>query len=160
MGVGPACWTSFRIAIPLALLLAAGCSDAAQRAAARETVIVAMDVMIRQAVEATITARDNPTVTEAALPAQSDHIPPTATPVCRLTLTAEIDTRVREGPGSNYREAGWLFAGQSVEVIGRDDLYVWWVVFIDGRTVWVHGQTFTLSDCANYPAAFPTPPPG
>jgi hypothetical protein len=121
---------------------------------ASEAIMSALGTAVHLGVEATLAARAIPPTPTNTPP------PPTATvPPCRLWVTADYDTPVREGPSSRYNEAGRFLAGQQAEATGRDLFYSWWVIIVNGRQVWVSGLVVTLSDCANYPQVVTPPPP-
>ena len=153
--------------ISLLLLFMTACTEAVVASSGNDELVGAIAVMmetaIHDSVEATVAAQSavTPTVLSAVGGAPS---PPqllsvmTPAPGCRLLLTAGQSTVVREGPGQAYREIGQLVPEQTVEVIGRDAFYAWWVIVVEGRSVWVSGQVITLSDCAGYPPEA-TPPP-
>ena len=167
MNAKPARFRVFWGSISLILLFMTACTEVAGASSGNDELVGAIAVMmetaIHDSVEATVAAQSavTPTVLSAVGGAPS---PPqllsvmTPAPGCRLLLTAGQSTVVREGPGQAYREIGQLVPEQTAEVIGRDAFYAWWVIVVEGRSVWVSGQVITLSDCAGYPAEA-TPPP-
>jgi len=164
----PARFRVFRGSISLLLLFVAGCTELAGASPGNDELVGAIAVMMETAiydsVAATVAAHSavTPTVLSAVGGAPPPQLLPvmTSTPGCRLSLTTRQNTVAREGPGQAYREIGQLAPEQTAEVVGRDAFYAWWVIVVDGRSVWVSGQVITLSDCAGYPAeATPPPPP-
>ena len=167
MNAKPARFRVFWGSISLILLFMTACTEVAGASSGNDELVGAIAVMmetaIHDSVEATVAAQSavTPTVLSAVGGAPS---PPqllsvmTPAPGCRLLLTAGQSTVVREGPGQAYREIGQLVPEQTAEVIGRDAFYAWWVIVVEGRSVWVSGQVITLSDCAGYPPEA-TPPP-
>lgn len=159
----PVCLSTFRHSIWIALLFVTGCVQnvgTTPSSAMAEALAVVMETAVHNGVESTVAARQAlpPVESPAAstTPELSDaHTP---TPPCRLWLTIDQGIAPREGPGGAYGEVGYLGAGQSAEVVGRDAFYTWWIIFVGGRFVWVSGLAVSLNDCANYPAVA-TPPP-
>jgi len=104
-----------------------------------------------------------PTATPFVLPTPfltpTSPIPPTPF-VCRVTPTANVNVNVRTGPGTNYPAIGSLFAGTSLDVIGRSPDGVWWVVNLSGRQGWVSGNvTRVEGPCGSLAVIVPPPSP-
>ncbi len=167
MNARPARFRVFCSSISIILLAITGCAEVTSASPGNDELVGAIAVMMETAVhgsvEATVAA--HLAITPTVLPAMGGAPPSpqllpvmTPTPGCRLSLTTRQNTVVREGPGQTYREIGQLAPEQTAEVIGRDAFYAWWVIVVEGRSVWVSGQVVTLSDCAGYPAEV-TPPP-
>lgn len=159
----PVCLLTFRNSILIALLFVTGCVQnvgTTPSSAMAEALALVMETAVHNGVESTVAARQAlPPVEPPPTPVPPDlSDAQTPTPACRLWLTIDQGIAPREGPGPAYREAGYLDAGQSAEVVGRDAFYTWWIIFVGGRFVWVSGLAVSLNDCANYPAVA-TPPP-
>lgn len=160
----PARFMAFWNFILTAVFLATGCvqnTGGMPDSGMAGVVAIVMETAVHDGVEATMAAQRAiaPVVPQpSASPPSELPAAPTPTPVCRLWLTIEQGIALRDGPGPAYREVGYLGAGQSAEVVGRDTFYTWWIISVGGRSVWVSGLAVSLNDCANYPAVA-TPPP-
>ncbi len=123
-----------------------------------------------------------PPVTETemtAVPEDAPGLAPTATLPGAVTdvplvdtegnplLEALVDVNLRVGPGVQYDRDGFLFAGETAPVIGRDPVSGWWKVVCPGRSTgtqcWVSGGTqytkVTNGTGAPVAAVPPTPTP-
>lgn len=54
-----------------------------------------------------------------------------------------VDLNIRNGPGVEFRRAGFLLAGETAPVLGRDEATGWWQIVCppaaDGPECWVSG---------------------
>ena len=107
---------------------------------------------------ATATAVPNPT-----------PVPATPTPTAPK-LTANQNVNVRGGPGANYAKIGELTAGQSFDIIGKNNAGDWYQFSFNGQQGWVRQDFVTLIGDAGVvqiaqnipappPTARPAPPP-
>ena len=88
----------------------------------------------------------------------STPVPPPST----ITATANVNLNIRSGPGLSYGVIGWLPAGRSAQVIGRNAAATWWQVRYNTVTGWVSAPYTTLSpgaDVNQIPITQPTPQP-
>jgi hypothetical protein len=82
-------------------------------------------------------------------------------------LEALVDVNIRTGPGVQYNRDGFLFAGETAQVVGQDPVSGWWKVACPSRSsgaeCWVSGGTqYTkVTNGAGVPVAAvpPTPTP-
>jgi len=76
--------------------------------------------------------------------------------------TARVNLNIRSGPGISYGVVGWLPAGMSAQVIGRNAESTWWQIRTNTVTGWVSAPYTTLSpgaDINQIPITQTTPPP-
>jgi biotin carboxyl carrier protein len=84
--------------------------------------------------------------------------PPTATPEPAAFTVTSATVNVRSGPGTSYSRIGQLKAGQSYEIIGKNDTGDWWQFSFNGDAAWVAAQMVQASGAeavevaANIPA--------
>ena len=103
-------------------------------------------------------------VTATAAPSPTS-VPATPTPAApKLTATQNIN--VRGGPGTNYAKIGELTAGQSFDIVGKNNAGDWYQFSFNGQQGWVRQDFVTLNGDAggvqiaqNIPAPPPTAPP-
>jgi hypothetical protein len=85
-------------------------------------------------------------------------------------LTANQTINVRGGPGTNYAKIGELTAGQSFDILGKNNAGDWYQFSFDGQQGWVRQDSVTLNGDAGMvqiaqnilappPTARPAPPP-
>ncbi len=82
-------------------------------------------------------------------------------------LEALVDVNIRTGPSVQYNRDGFLFGGETAQVLGRDPASGWWKITCPGRSdgisCWVSGGTqYTkVTNGAGVPVAAvpPTPTP-
>jgi hypothetical protein len=79
-------------------------------------------------------------------------------------MTLDVDLNVRTGPGTNYDRVGWLPAGTTVDLIGRNASGTWWQIpYPDapGGKAWVSEGYGVASNAEGVPVveAPPTPTP-
>ena len=140
------------VVIPFAILLVVAVSCAGGRSA-------------RGPVETPVpTKTQRPTFTHT--PAKPTEVPPTATPIPTATPEAPTPTltpeptvepptptpqpasftvqsttvNVRSGPGTSYSRIGQLRAGQTYEILGKNDTGDWWQFSFNGDPAWVAAQ--------------------
>jgi Tol biopolymer transport system component len=102
----------------------------------------------------------------ATLPGGATDIPLVDTTGNPL-LEALVDVNVRTGPGVKYNRDGFLFGGETAQVLGRDPQSGWWKIECpgraDGTSCWVSGGTqytkVTNSEGVPVAAVPPTPTP-
>ena len=63
--------------------------------------------------------------------------PTTPTAGSSVTAAPTVNLRMRSGPGTNYRELGYIPAGTSVPVLGRNEASNWLYVEYNGSRVWI-----------------------
>ncbi|NLF75759.1 MAG: SH3 domain-containing protein [Chloroflexi bacterium] len=83
-------------------------------------------------------------------------------PVTIIMATARVNLNIRSGPGISYGVVGWLPAGMSAQVIGRNAESTWWQIRTNTVTGWVSAPYTTLSpgaDINQIPITQTTPPP-
>jgi uncharacterized protein YraI len=93
--------------------------------------------------------------------------PPTATPTgapAGASVTLDVDLNVRTGPGTNYERIGWLAAGTTTSIIGRNANGTWWQIpYPDARDgiAWISAGYGAARDTQSVPVveAPPTPTP-
>jgi hypothetical protein len=84
--------------------------------------------------------------------------PPTPTPQAASFTVQSATVNVRSGPGTSYSRIGQLRAGQTYEILGRNDTGDWWQFSFNGDPAWVAAQmveasgTDTVEVAANIPA--------
>ncbi|MDX1522212.1 MAG: SH3 domain-containing protein [Anaerolineae bacterium] len=120
----------------------------------------------------TPTSEPSPTVISIP-PTPTSALPsPTATaesveePTSESTpmVTTLVGLNVRAGPGTNYPVVGRLAAGETVEIVGRNELSTWWQIPFSsniGDRAWISAgdQYSTASNTAGVPVAdIPAPP--
>ena len=94
-----------------------------------------------------------------------DAAAPEVQPAANTPLvTATTNLNVRTGPGTNYPYTGALFAGQSAEIIGRNQDGSWWQIAFPGAPEgkgWVSAasQFSTAHNTDGIPIAQAPPPP-
>jgi hypothetical protein len=79
-------------------------------------------------------------------------------------VTLDVDLNVRTGPGTNYERIGWLAAGTTVSIIGRNANGTWWhIPYPDAPdgAAWISAGYGTARDTQGVPVveAPPTPTP-
>ncbi len=86
---------------------------------------------------------------------------PTAVPGAPM-VTAQIDTPVLAGPGSQYPTVGSLLAGQSSQAVGASADGLWWVIRFPaapGQQGWVPSNTVQAQNTSGLPVVPPPPVP-
>jgi hypothetical protein len=84
--------------------------------------------------------------------------PPTPTPEAATFKVTSATVNVRSGPGTSYSRVGQLKAGQSYEIVGKNDTGDWWQFSYNGDAAWVAAQmvqangTDAVEVAANIPA--------
>jgi hypothetical protein len=78
-------------------------------------------------------------------------------------LTADVDTRCRQGPSTAFATISYILVGQQAEVIGRNPEHTWWLIR-DPRgqfgNCWVWGETTrVLGDESRVQVVQPPPLP-
>jgi uncharacterized protein YgiM (DUF1202 family) len=80
-----------------------------------------------------------------------------------LTITTNVNTNCREGPGTTYPILGYLLPGQVSEVEGTDSSNSWWFISNPsdpGGSCWVSSQTTNVKgDTSDLEQIIPPPPP-
>jgi len=97
--------------------------------------------------------------TTLALPTPTELPPPTATPIPTTVaypkIIAEVNTNCRLGPGTRYTIDGYLAAGASSSVYGRDSTKDWWYIahpLKSGAFCWVwDGSTIVEGNTSSLP---------
>lgn len=111
---------------------------------------------------------ENPiTSTQEVKPNPTTPVPspsPTETPlpsIALLTIVNSAGLNVREGPGTQYGEIGWLEQGKEVEITGKNGTEgnLWWQVLFDlesNKLGWVSGKIdYSIAkDANNVPTVF------
>ncbi len=86
----------------------------------------------------------------------------TATPSI-LMLTADIDTRCRQGPSTAFATVSFILVGQQSPIIGQNPERTWWLIQDpQGRfgNCWAWGETTRpIGDASNVPVIQPPPLP-
>lgn len=142
----------------------------------QQQTIDAMQVLLTSQAETLQAPTNTPTPTEPAPPPTLEV--PTETPVPTLTevlpsptpeppqvimLTADIDTRCRQGPSTAFNTISFITVGQQAEVIGRNPERTWWLIRDpQGKfgNCWVWGETTrVLGDPSGVPILEPPPTP-
>ena len=78
------------------------------------------------------------------------------------SVTANTDTNIRSGPGTEYPRIGTLLEGQSAEVIGVSPDRGWWTIkfpYAANGQGWVSAQYMTAKNVDNVPVIQPPPLP-
>lgn len=92
-----------------------------------------------------LTAQGNTTPSpESLTPAAAE---PTAT-ACSPIVTANLNANVRSGPSTDYDIVGYLPAGGTAPVAGKNDAGTWWYIEFAGGTgghAWIAGSVTTSS---------------
>jgi hypothetical protein len=84
--------------------------------------------------------------------------PPTPTPEPASFTVTSATVNVRSGPGTSYSRVGQLKAGQTYEILGKNDTGDWWQFSFNGDSAWVAAQmvqasgTEAVEVAANIPA--------
>lgn len=141
-------------ALLAALLLAAGCNSS-REPEATPTISAEQVLLTAQAIaEATLQAV-TPTQPPTPLPPTETPIQETATPEPSPTpgspiLTAVYNANVRFGPGEEYPVIDFLLAGQTADVVGRNDdtpIGTWWLIerTEQGRNGWIWSGAVEVS---------------
>ncbi len=97
------------------------------------------------------------TITPTLTPTEMFPQPPAAP-----MATAPQDDNCRYGPGMAYDVAGYLLAGQSARIVGRNAESTWWVIErVDGSGVcWIWDEVVTVSgDTSGVPIVTPPAAP-
>ena len=66
--------------------------------------------------------------------------PPTPTPQPASFTVQSTTVNVRSGPGTSYSRIGQLRAGQTYEILGKNDTGDWWQFSFNGDPAWVAAQ--------------------
>ena len=103
-------------------------------------------------------------VTATVPPAATDTVSASPTP-CTPNVTANIDTNIRSGPGTNYDSVGALLKGKSATVAGKSEGGFWWFIEFpagSGSYAWINASPLTavcIPDNLKTVSAPPTPAP-
>ena len=104
-----------------------------------------------------------PPATLEPLPTQPLEPPPPPPPPAALMLTANVETRCRQGPSTAFQVVSFILVGQQAEIIGRNPEATWWLIRDpQGKfgNCWVWGETTQpLGDPSGVPVVQPPPPP-
>lgn len=96
-------------------------------------------------------------------PATQPVEPPTPQPPAALMLTANVETRCRQGPSQAFNTISFIRVGQQAEIIGRNPENTWWLIRDpQGKfgNCWVWGETTQpLGDASGVPVVQPPPLP-
>ena len=99
---------------------------------------------------------------ETEEPPQESEPPPPPQPSAP-TISASINTNCREGPSQDYEVLGYLLAGQTSEVQGRDNSNNWWYIKNPEKpnsSCWVWTETTNVTgDTSDLPVITPVPLP-
>lgn len=107
------------------------------------------------------------TPTVSLLPTATATILPTATPTPIPLITINQKTDCHSGPGNDYETIATFEAGQQVEVVGRDNVQLFWIVktsddkdcWIDSKSVtFLAGEIIILPEFTPPPVPTPAPP--
>jgi uncharacterized protein YraI len=60
------------------------------------------------------------------------------------SLTANVNLNIRSGPAVIYPVVGWLSAGRTAQIVGRNAASTWFQVRYNAVTGWVSGPYTTL----------------
>jgi hypothetical protein len=162
------------VGLILAALVVSGCAQSAPKTPAVPPTKTPKPTFTATAMAAAVqleipTATRPPTTptavaTATAVPSPTP-VPPTPTPAAPK-LTANQNINVRGGPGTNYARIGELAAGQSFDIIGKNNGGDWYQFNFNGQRGWVRQDFVTVSGDAggvqiaqNIPAPPPTAPP-
>jgi len=89
--------------------------------------------------------------------------PPPPPPPATLMLTANVETRCRQGPNPAFAVISFILVGQQAEIIGRNPENTWWLIRDpQGKfgNCWVWGETTQpLGDSSGAPIVQPPPLP-
>lgn len=90
---------------------------------------------------ATPTSSPTPTQTSTPVPSQTQIA---STPVFSALVNA--DATCRQGPGDAFPASGYLTAGETVTLVGRNPEATWWLIQMeDGAQIcWVSNEVLTL----------------
>lgn len=103
-----------------------------------------------------------PSITPLQPPTQPAE-PPTPQPTTALMLTANVETRCRQGPSTAFNTISFIMAGQQAELIGKNPENTWWLIRDpQGKfgNCWVWGETtMPLGDASGVPVVEPPPIP-
>jgi hypothetical protein len=84
-------------------------------------------------------------------------------PTSALMLTADVETRCRQGPNPAFNTISFIRVGQQAEVIGKNPENTWWLIHDPQGTFgncWVWGETTrVLGDASSVPVVQPPPLP-
>jgi hypothetical protein len=88
---------------------------------------------------------------------------PPPQPTSALMLTADVETRCRQGPNPAFNTISFIRIGQQAEVIGKNPENTWWLIHDPQGTFgncWVWGETTrVLGDASIVPVIEPPPLP-
>jgi uncharacterized protein YraI len=120
--------------------------------------IVAVEVQIPGAQP---TALSSPTPESGNTPTPPLPTVPPASPTPESALvTSNVNSNVRNGPGTNYGVIGGLAEGESALVTGRNAASSWWQISYGGGSGWVANSVVTANAQAfNAPVVSAPPPP-
>lgn len=110
-------------------------------------------------VDAQATATPMPSST--ATPTPADTATPTITNTAENTyISVTLDTNCRVGPGSEYRRVGFLFTGDSAQVIGWDGLGDYYVIRNPqgGEDCWVWSRYAVIAGPTSNLEVYQEPP--
>jgi len=97
----------------------------------------------------TSTATPAPAATATAEPAtptlEPTVEPPTPTPQAASFTVQSATVNVRSGPGTSYPRIGQARAGQTYEILGKNDTGDWWQFSFNGDPAWVAAQMVSAS---------------
>jgi len=126
---------SWLVPVVLAASLMAGCNFSG---APDATATISPDqvLLTAQAIAAATLQAVTPSATPSPLPPSETPILETATPAPTATpgspiLTAIYNANIRFGPGEEYPVIDFLLAGQTADVVGRNDdtpIGTWWLI--------------------------------
>jgi uncharacterized protein YraI len=110
------------------------------------------DDLINTAAAKALTAQAGVAPGPTSIPATAIVVQPTAAPIstqCSPLVTANTDANVRTGPGTAYDVIGYLPAGATAPVAGKNDASTWWYIQFAGGYggyAWV-AMSVTTSSC-------------
>lgn len=108
---------------------------------------------------------ETPTTPPPTLTQIPTSIPPTSPPPSPqpLMVTANVETRCRQGPSTAFPTISYILVGQQAEVIGRNPEDTWWLIRDPQNkfgNCWVWGETTQLlGDESKVPVVQPPPLP-
>jgi uncharacterized protein YgiM (DUF1202 family) len=151
---------------PEAIYTAAALTLAAQLTQNAPPVIQATQPEAIQPTQADTPIPPSPTST-SLVPSSTPTLQSTATSPFTATpsypmITASVDTNCRSGPGPEYPRVGYLLAGQTSQVYGRNSSSTWWYIKDPNKTslfCWVWGGSTNVAGASSMLPVFTPPPP-
>lgn len=102
-----------------------------------------------------------PAPTAIPIPTKVVDIPtetPNVVPVEPIVIAGENDINLRRGPGTDYEVVGTLGAGDSLNIVGRNNDSSWWQVSTPDDVAWVSAGVVKVNNAGDAIPVIEAPP--